>query len=76
MNKPNLVTADDVGAIVTLRVKPVRPGKWFYVSGIVRAVSAQNVTVGVMRHPTGPWDKWEPYEAPAVIEHRRIMRRA
>jgi hypothetical protein len=72
----HLVSTDDIGKLVTLSVKPARGGKWLYVSGVVRDVTATHATLGVMHYPTGPWDRWEAYEQPTPIEHRRIMRRA
>lgn len=73
--RPKLVTADDIGSLVTLVVRK-KPSGTLYVSGVVRDVSPTHVTLGVMHHPTGPWDKWESYEAPTPIEHRRITRRS
>jgi hypothetical protein len=72
-----LITADDIGTLVTLSVRPASgKGSWRYVSGIVRSVDNVRATIGVMHYPTGPWDRWEAHETATPLEHRRIMRRA
>lgn len=74
--RPRLVTADDVGTHVTLAVRKANGPGTIYVSGLVRSVTATAVTLGVMHHPTGPWDRWESHEVATTIEHRRIARRS
>ena len=66
-----LISADDIGALVTIVVRKVPKGS-LYVSGVVRDVTASHVTLGVMHHPTGPWDRWESHEVPTSIDHKRI----
>lgn len=74
--RPKLVTADDIGTHVTLAVRAATGKGTLYVSGVVRDVSTSHVTLGVMHHPTGPWDRWESYEAATPIPHNRIARRS
>lgn len=73
--RAKLVTDDDIGKHVTLVVR-IQPKGTMYVSGVVKAVTSAVVTLGVMHHPTGPWDKWQSYEGITAIEHKRITRRA
>ena len=73
--RPRVVSDADIGTHVTLVVRK-QPSGTLYVSGVVRSVSAQGVTLGVMHHPTGPWDRWESHEVPTPITHARIVRRA
>lgn len=74
--RPRLVTVDDIGTHITIKVRNARGGAPIYASGIVKAVTARDVTITRTVHPTGPWDRWESHEVDSTIDHSRILSRA
>lgn len=74
--RPRLVTGDDVGTFVTIKVRNARGGAAIYASGVVKHVGPTSITLTRTVHPTGPWDKWESHDVDSEIAHSRILSRA
>jgi hypothetical protein len=74
--RPHLVTVDDIGQHVTIKVRNARGGSPIFASGIVKAVTAQCVVLTRTVYPTGPWDRWEAHDVDSDIAHGRIISRA
>lgn len=62
--------------VVAISIRPPagQRGKWARLSGAL--VHADKDTVHIMtgRYPTGPWDKWKPYDQVHVVPRSRIAK--